>query len=337
VIVRTFDGGAWAELQRTAYVLPGTRLSGRVETNVAALAELEGSILLAQGDTLLLTRSLEPGRGALHDAAGRLLAQARIGCTLPEVFECVKVGEAVWLDDGRIGGKVREANADLLALEITHARPGGERLRADKGINLPDTTMNLPALTTKDLRDLEFVARHADAVALSFVHAPEDIDLLEDRLRELGRPELGIVLKVETRRAFDQLPQLLLASLQSPSSGVMIARGDLAVECGFERLAEIQEEILWIAEAAHIPVIWATQVLETLAKTGRPSRAEITDAAMGERAECVMLNKGPHIETAVRVLDDILRRMEGHQRKKSPRLRPLRLAHRLGEGGAGES
>ena len=77
--------------------------------------------------------------------------------------------------------------------------------------------------------------------------------------------------------------------------GVMIARGDLAVECGYERLAEVQEEMLWFCEAAHIPVIWATQVLESLAKKGMPSRAEITDAAMGERAECVMLNKGPHI------------------------------------------
>jgi hypothetical protein len=76
----------------------------------------------------------------------------------------------------------------------------------------------------------------------------------------------------------------------------------LAVECGFERLAEVQEEILWICEAAHVPVIWATQVLETLAKEGMASRAEITDAAMGHRAECVMLNKGPHVLSAVRGL-----------------------------------
>lgn len=79
----------------------------------------------------------------------------------------------------------------------------------------------------------------------------------------------------------------------------MIARGDLAVECGYERMAEVQEEILWICEAAHLPVIWATQVLESLAKKSQPSRAEITDAAMGERPECVMLNKGPHIAAAV--------------------------------------
>jgi pyruvate kinase len=111
--------------------------------------------------------------------------------------------------------------------------------------------------------------------------------------------EFGVVLKIETRRAFENLPSLLLAALRGrrrrhdrarrPGGGV-----------GYERLAEVQEEILWLCEAAHVPVIWATQVLETLAKTGRPSRAEVTDAAMGERAECVMLNKGAHITEAVR-------------------------------------
>ena len=88
--------------------------------------------------------------------------------------------------------------------------------------------------------------------------------------------------------------------MRRPTVGVMIARGDLAVEVGFERMAEVQEEIMWICEAAHVPVIWATQVLETLAHTGRPSRAEVTDAAMSGRAECVMLNKGPYIAEAIR-------------------------------------
>jgi pyruvate kinase len=112
----------------------------------------------------------------------------------------------------------------------------------------------------------------------------------------------------------------------------MIARGDLAVECGWERLAELQEEILWICEAAHLPAIWATQVLEGLAKYGRPTRAEITDAAMGVRAECVMLNKGPHAVEAVRSLDDILGRMEAHHSKKSSMLRPLHVARAFGRG-----
>jgi len=88
----------------------------------------------------------------------------------------------------------------------------------------------------------------------------------------------------------------------------------------------LQEEILWICEAAHVPVIWATQVLENLVKHGIPSRAEITDAAMSERAECVMLNKGPFIVEAVAMLDDILTRMDAHQHKKSPQLRALSIA-----------
>jgi pyruvate kinase len=103
----------------------------------------------------------------------------------------------------------------------------------------------------------------------------------------------------------------------------MIARGDLAVECGYERLAELHEEILWLCEAGHLPVVWTTQVLDQLAKTGNPSRAEVSDAAMSERAECAMLNKGPYINDAVAALDNILRRMSEHHYKKSALLRSL--------------
>lgn len=106
----------------------------------------------------------------------------------------------------------------------------------------------------------------------------------------------------------------------------MIARGDLAVEAGYERLAEVQEEMLWLCEAAHVPTVWATQVLETLAKKGLPSRAEITDAAMSGRAEAVMLNKGPYIPEAIECLDDILGRMQAHQTKKRALLRLLAVA-----------
>jgi pyruvate kinase len=84
--------------------------------------------------------------------------------------------------------------------------------------------------------------------------------------------------------------------------------------------------MLWLCEAAHVPVVWATQVLETLAQRGTPSRAEITDAAMSQRAECVMLNKGPYIIQALEMLDDILQTMEGHQYKKTAMLRHLNVS-----------
>ncbi len=242
------------------------------------------------------------------------------------MLDSVQPGEHIWFDDGKIGGVVERVKNGTVHVRITQARAKGEKLRNDKGINLPDSQLAIAALTDKDLQDLIFVAQHADMVELSFVNSPADITLLRQHLRQLTDRVLPIVLKIETRRGFEQLPALLLCAMQAESCGVMIARGDLAVECGFERLAEVQEEVLWLCEAAHVPVIWATQVLESLANGGMPSRAEITDAAMGNRAECVMLNKGPHIVEALQSLGSILRRMQAHQNKKSALLRSLHVA-----------
>ena len=316
------DGGAWAEASQTVYVVPGTplirkrRCAGQQRrTHVEDVPATTQSIDLSVGDVLILTKSAAPGRPAVRHENGTVLAPARIGVTLPEALDEVRPGEAVWFDDGRIGGMIRHVGPAHVEVAITHANTTGLTLGADKGINLPDSTLRVPPLTAKDLEDLRFIAAHADIVGQSFVRTAEDVRVLQAHLHALDRPGLPLILKIETRRAFEHLPSLLLAVMHSAAAGVMIARGDLAVECGFERLAEVQEEILWMAEASHMPVIWATQVLETLAKEGIPSRAEITDAAMGERAECVMLNKGPYILDAARALSTILTRMQAHQRK----------------------
>lgn len=333
---RVFDvGESLAEgrlvtCRKTAYLTSDVVLRHSGEsTAVGALPQRPGVIRLALGDTLVIARGDEPGAGAEYDADGAVIRPAFISCNVPNIFECVTPGARVFLDDGRIGGVVRTVEPGAFTLEITRARSVGEKLGADKGINLPDTDLDLPALTSKDLADLEFVARHADFINFSFVNRPSDVDALTDWLEAHGAGHLGVILKIETKRAFENLPGLLLASMRAPRRGVMIARGDLAVECGFERMAEVQEEILWLCEAAHVPVVWATQVLETLAKEGAPSRAEITDAAFSNRAECVMLNKGPYMTRAVAVLDDILCRMADHQSKKNPTLRKLDVARRV--------
>ncbi|MFP5410986.1 MAG: pyruvate kinase [Gammaproteobacteria bacterium] len=330
------DRGCWAETSRTIYFVPGLVLQREAGADaededrcrIGELPPIEAALVLCKGDMLIITRDERPGRPARHDGNRRCLAPATIGCTLPEAFDHVRPGEPIWFDDGRIGGTIEHVDADRVVVRITqeHARP--LKLRADKGINLPESRIDLPALTGQDRENLPFVARHADIVGLSFANHPDDVTALQQQLAALGARRPAIVLKIETRRGFEHLPDLLLAAMRAPQCGVMIARGDLAVECGFERLAEVQEEILWLCEAAHVPVIWATQVLETLAKEGRPSRAEISDAAMSLRAECVMLNKGPYILRAVRTLDDILQRMHAHQAKKRSLLRALRLANR---------
>jgi pyruvate kinase len=319
-----------AEARSTAYVTNGTRLHVRgrakrkgAEIALAGIPREEQGLLVQRGDALLLSRLPIAGRPLQIDARGRVKAPAAISCTLPRALEHARRGEAVWFDDGRIGGVIESVREDHLLVRITIAKNGGERLRAGKGINLPDTHMDIGAMTRRDLVDLAVAAKQADLVGLSFVRSVEDVRRLQARLAKTRGRCSGILLKVEARRAFEMLPELILAAMSSPAIGIMIARGDLAVECGYERLAEIQEEILWICEAAHVPVVWATQVLENLAKSGLPSRAEITDAAMSERAECVMLNKGPHVLEAVDLLDRILRRMEAHQHKKRAMLRRL--------------
>jgi pyruvate kinase len=327
--------GCWAEAVKTIYIAPGTvlkcrRLRKEKSGSNAVIGDFpaaEGVLTLYAGEELVVTRDLKPGRVATFDSAGRVLTPAMIGCTIPEVFDDVRPGEPIWFDDGKIGGIVEKIDDERVVVGIRQARAAGEKLRGDKGINLPESRLKLPAMTPQDVEDLKFVANNADVVELSFANSAKDVALLQRHLKRIGGRDPAIVLKIETRRGFENLPEMLLTAMRSPRCGVMIARGDLAVECGFERLAEVQEEILWICEAAHVPVIWATQVLENLAKEGMPSRAEITDAAMGDRAECVMLNKGLHVVSAVQVLDHILRRMQSHQTKKRALLRELRLAH----------
>jgi pyruvate kinase len=165
-----------------------------------------------------------------------------------------------------------------------------------------------------------------DIIGMSFVRTARDVAYLQEKLAELGAAHTGVVLKIENNQAFENLPQLLMTGLHKPPFGIMVARGDLAAEVGFERMAEVQEEILWLCEAAHVPVIWATQVLETLARKGSPSRAEVSDAVMSGRAECVMLNKGPYIVQTVSFLNGLLERVSGHFSKQRARLRRLSIS-----------
>jgi len=245
------------------------------------------------------------------------------------VFADARAGDRIYFDDGRISGLISDVQPGELLVRITHTFGRVARLGADKGINLPDTRLNLEGLTPADLRNLDIAVELGDMVGLSFVRQASDVHRLVAEIRKRGVNSMGIVLKIETRQGFEQLPRILLAAMQSPPAGIMVARGDLAVEVGFERLAEVQEEILWLCEASHMPVIWATQVLESMAKQGLPSRAEVTDAAMSGRAECVMLNKGAHIVETLQFLSGVLHRMRAHQEKKTSMLRRLEVSRIL--------
>ncbi len=325
---------AHCSVDRTTYLDERATLSARRDgkkltaSRPLRIRARENHLTLRAGDVLELRKDRSLGHGPRLSKNGEIEAPASIACGLPALIQALLPGHRVLFDDGKILAVVEDKSESSARLRIVRTQGESAKLRAEKGINVPDTELALPALTEPDRAMVRVAAEVADMVALSFVRSAEDVRQLHRELARL-RADLGIVLKIETQRGFEALPAILLEALKRPRVAVMIARGDLAVECGFERLAELQEEMLWLCEASHVPIIWATQVLETLAKEGQATRAEVTDAAMAERAECVMLNKGPFVLEALRTLHDILARMRGHQEKKRSTLRPL-LSPRLG-------
>jgi pyruvate kinase len=280
-------------------------------------------IRVEKNDLLLLTDESIHGKPAQYSSSGNLIQSAHIGCTLSLALRRLEVGQPVWIDDGKIGGVVEKLSDQGVFIRITVAKPGGVRIHNDRGINFPETDLKLPPLSSKDLIDLDFVCAHAEMIGFSFVETLDDMSLLMNELAKRNASEIPIIAKIETNKAVKNLPDIILGSIGRHKLGIMIARGDLAVELGSARLAEVQEELLWLCEAAHVPVIWATQVLESIAKKGTRSRPEFTDAAMAVRAECVMLNKGPYILDAIEALVNVMIRMQEHQRKKFSRLRAL--------------
>jgi pyruvate kinase len=272
------------------------------------------------GDLLAITRSGQLEAVTLDER------HFAVECTLNEALDAIKLGDRIFVDDGKLAAEVERIEVWGVVARATMAEARGYRLKAEKAVNFPDTDLEIDALTDKDRVDLAFVAANADGIEFSFVQSAADVRMLQDALAE-HRPddwrEMTLILKIETARAVANLPEIIVQAAGRQPTAIMIARGDLSVEIGFARTAEMQEEILWLGEAASVPVIWATQVLEHLVKKGTPSRGEMTDAAMAARAECVMLNKGPYLLEAIDQLQILLRRMDANQHKKAPKLREL--------------
>ncbi|NWF69944.1 MAG: hypothetical protein HXY40_12735 [Chloroflexi bacterium] len=317
------DSGVWQAM--IALVRRAAEESGRpckIAMELAGPQALTGAVLcpatLFKGDHLLLT-------GAELLPAEEYPRQAV--CTLTEALDQVNVGESVWFNDGRIGGEVEAVLPEGLLLRIATARDQGETLASGQNIHFPETHLRLKALTEADLQDLDFVALYADIIHCNFVQEAADIDLLQ---RELGsrmstlRPkDMALIVKIATQQAVRNLPEILVHGAGKQPLAVLLALGDLAVAAGCERLIETQEDILWLCEAAHVPVLWTTRTLDTLALTGCPARAAMSDFAVLEAAAGVALKRGPHLLEVLSHLQEMLTRMQAHHLKK--RLRAPRV------------
>jgi pyruvate kinase len=298
----------------------GRRKGGKTRTGplLAPAVEIE----VQPGTALLLTREGVPGGPERRDKRGRVVEPAHIACTEPAVFRFLEAGHTLWIDHGRIGGLVERVDKHGARLRITRARPEGERIAADQSIHLPDARVDLPALCERDLVPLDFACKHADLVG-TWVRGTEDVDRLADALRERGARHLGVVAWIETRQAVLNLPDIMAHCAGRHPFGVVIARSDLAVELGCEQLPAVEQQILRLCEAAHVPVLWSTRLLETLVRRDLPFRTEIVDAAIAERAECVLLKEGPYILQALAQLGPLLTRTQAPLLEDSARSRAV--------------
>lgn len=257
-----------------------------------------------------------------------------VGCSVPQIFQSLTIGDKVLIDDGAVETEVSSIELDAALLRVKRVKGKSKHIKAEKGLNFPGVYFDIDILTEKDREDIEFACQHADVIGCSFIRTPEDIAAIQAELgRVLGDKanEMPLMAKIETVQAVNHLPEIIFTAASNNPFSVMIARGDLAVETGYIRLAEIQQQIMWFCEAADVPVVWGTEVLANMIDTGIPSRAEVTDAAEGGRTECVMLNKGTYIVETVSTLDEILKTMREHQFKKTPKLRALSIAKKINQ------
>ena len=288
--------------------------------------KFQGYIKLHNGDHLVLCAKPSATQDIRIGDKGESLQKPKVSVSNVAIIEETQIGDLVLFDHGLIESRVIKKREDELEVIIITELKRGVKLNSEASINLPDTQLQLASLTKEDKAHLPLVLEHADIIGYPYVRDVDDIRALYSELNKYNHTDVGIVFKINNEQAFENLPMLLLEAMKRPRIGVMIARGNLAVELGPERIAEVQDQIMWICEAAHIPVVWATEVLENLTSTGAATRAEITDAAESARAECVLLNSGPYVIEAVAMLSKILEKMEGHYSKKKNVMRALKVS-----------
>lgn len=320
VLRLNFSHGSLDEHERVLILI--RRLAENRHTAVAVMGDLAGpKIRLGEvtadrsvvntGDELAIQR--QPIRGD----------NRRISTTYPRMIDEVQVGQRVLIDDGNILLKVERKTAEELICRCLH----GGVLSDHKGVNLPDTTLSVPALTPKDLTDLAWAIEHQlDFVALSFVRHPDDLRDLKQRLRAAGS-DVAVIAKIEKPQAIEHLDAII-----DEADGILVARGDLAVEMEYEQVPPLQKDITVRCQRAGKAVIIATQMLQSMVNSPTPTRAEVSDVANAilDSADAVMLSAetavGRFPAESVAYIQRIARETEAYQ-ARLPRLYEPTVEH----------
>ena len=251
----------------------------------------------------------------------------RCGTTYVNMADDVREGDRVLFDDGAMSGVVSAVLRDRQPAEVHIRMEEGGLLRSHKGINLPGVQVSVPSLTEKDIADLEVgVLAGVDFVALSFVRRADEVMFLRGELGRLGEPDVPIIAKIEKPEALENIQEILAAA-----DGIMVARGDLGVEVPLETVPIHQKRLIDAANRAGAIVITATQMLDSMERNPRPTRAETTDVANAilDGTDAVMLSgetaSGQYPVRAVKVMDRIAQEVERSPFFRAPTREPLPL------------
>ena len=284
------------------------RISARLGADVAILQDLSGPKIrtgATQGGRPLELTPGEPLEIRIGEAPGR---PGMVSTTYAPLASAVKPGDTLLLDDGKLALTVEKTGVDTIATRVLD----GGWLWPHKGINAPNVPLPAVGVTTKDEEDLRFgLSLGIDLVALSFVQTAEDIARARRIASDAGRPNVPIIAKLERPEAIRHLTEICRAA-----DALMVARGDLGLELPLEQVPQVQKQVLRSGREFGIPVIVATQVLESMRSEPRPTRAEVSDAAgaVDAGADAIMLSGetavGDYPIRAVEVLDAIIRNAE---------------------------
>jgi len=290
-------------------------INERRNFNVAVLADLQGpklrvgvmdeNVILEKGDTFTFTTNKCIGNSK------------KAFMTYQNFPKDVEVGEHILVDDGKLMFKVIETDRNT---EVKTEVIRGGMLKSKKGVNLPNTKVSLPALTKKDIKDAIFaIEQEVDWIALSFVRTAADLISLRDLIAEKSDYKIPIIAKIEKPEAIKNINQIT-----ANCDGLMVARGDLGVEIPMENVPLIQKMLVKKAKEARIPVIIATQMMETMITSQVPTRAEVNDVANSimDGADAVMLSGetsvGEYPLEVIQVMRNIISSVENSELILSP-------------------
>ena len=286
-------------------------LNEELGTNTSILADLQGpklrvgvmasEVVVAPGDVITFVTG-KPFEGTA----------SRVYMNYATFPQDVKVGEHILLDDGKLMFEVISTDGNT---EVTAKVIQGGPLKSKKGVNLPNTNISLPALTEKDIKDAEFaISLHVDWMALSFVRFSQDLIDLQNIIAKHSNEKIPIIAKIEKPEAVENIDKIV-----AYCDGLMVARGDLGVEVPAQEVPLIQKQLVLRAKKARIPVIIATQMMETMITSLTPTRAEVNDVANSvmDGADAVMLSGetsvGNYPVQVIEKMSSILRTVENSQ------------------------